>query len=105
MKYLAKSFTVPAGPSKSTACECCVWGRGEHAAWCPERTQEIPWWGYGKLVIDWGSSRPPMCGWRVPRLLDCCDTGMRSNGYAHDLDCQFHPSHKRFEIPIERTKP
>lgn len=138
MKYLAKSFTLPAGPLKSTACERCVWDRGEHAAWCPERTQEIPWTGhYEKLVISekvpegeiWFIAAPAAPGvnetadeWlrrcmvirnvgngcpQVVRLcadggynlLDCCETGIRSNGYAHDLDCEFHPSHKRFEIP------
>jgi hypothetical protein len=38
MMYQQKSFTVPAAPGKITACEACVYGRGPHAKWCPERT-------------------------------------------------------------------
>lgn len=40
MKYLEKSFSVPP-PEKVTACEQCVYGRGEHAIWCIRRLSEI----------------------------------------------------------------
>jgi hypothetical protein len=36
MMYLQKAFTVPAAPSKITAGEACVYGRGPHALWCQE---------------------------------------------------------------------
>src|SRR5215469_6954254 len=35
MMYLQNSFTVPAAPEKITACEACVYGRGEHAEGAP----------------------------------------------------------------------
>lgn len=38
MQYLKEKFTVPP-PERVTACEACVYGRGEHAAWCPERKE------------------------------------------------------------------
>lgn len=33
MKYLNPSFSV-GPPAKVTACDRCVYGRGEHAYWC-----------------------------------------------------------------------
>lgn len=37
MKYLDKTFTLPAGPGEGriTACERCVYGTGVHPWWCP----------------------------------------------------------------------
>jgi hypothetical protein len=35
VKYLQPSFTIPP-PEKLTCCECCVYGRGEHAKWCAQ---------------------------------------------------------------------
>ena len=47
MKYLQSSFTV--GPAvKSTACERCVYGSGEHAGWCYTGKKEAQ----GKLGGD-----------------------------------------------------
>lgn len=37
MMYVNSRFTVPAGPEISTACERCVYDRGEHADWCERR--------------------------------------------------------------------
>lgn len=35
MKYLQSSFTMPQiEPNPEYCCEKCVFGRGEHAAWC-----------------------------------------------------------------------
>ena len=38
MKYLQPSFSMPqAKPDPAMCCEACVFGRGEHAAWCSRR--------------------------------------------------------------------
>lgn len=34
MKYLGKTPFTVGQPAKSTACERCVYGRGQHADWC-----------------------------------------------------------------------
>jgi len=34
MEYLKPKFTV-GPPERVTCCEACVYGRGEHAFWCP----------------------------------------------------------------------
>jgi len=34
MQYMRKSFTIPPPRSTGGCCEACVYGRGEHAAWC-----------------------------------------------------------------------
>jgi hypothetical protein len=59
MLYLKPKFTLPAGPSKSTACERCVWGRGEHAAWCLRAV------GFANGCPHGGYN-----------LLDCCETAV-----------------------------
>jgi len=38
MKYLQTSFTMPqAKPDPAMCCDACVFGRGEHAEWCPQK--------------------------------------------------------------------
>jgi hypothetical protein len=40
MMYLNQTFTV-GPPAKSSACEKCVYARGEHAAWCPKAVRFV----------------------------------------------------------------
>lgn len=41
MLYQKPTFTLPSSPGadKLTCCEACVYGRGEHAAWCGLRAR------------------------------------------------------------------
>lgn len=36
MKYLQSSFSVAHQAKTLNCCERCVYGRGEHAEWCPD---------------------------------------------------------------------
>ena len=61
MKYLDKSFTVGQPSTTAMACERCVYGRGEHAEWCPKFACVFP---HQADYEEWKPSRTAKNQWR-----------------------------------------